>query len=245
MKDYTLIVVRMMDQLASIGVAFQEDFIDRIWEQNTEYYENPPKAPITLSSIFSRRPDKQWAIDSVYEKHRPVRPFGLGEIYEAKTGIWDIAGKALRTPGLYKRADPDTGISTGVPMQHTNERIHSCVRIRLELEGLGPDDLGLYKCTALTKSGPWRLRQIRINVHDPIPWDATWGPETPAATVPPSDLRWAWEYDGPREDAPREKLMVEENLGPFQRKLLQKSKGEAWFLTLLYRAWVCGFSDTN
>jgi len=228
-----------MDQLASVGVAFHEEFIDQIFDQNTEFYEHAPKKPTTLSSIFSRGPDKQWAIKPVYEKHKPVRPFGLGAIIESKTGIWNIAGKTIRTPGLYKRADPDTGAPTGVPMVHTNERIHSCVRIRLELEGLGPDDIGTYKCTALLKNGPWRLRQIRTRAKDPIPWDATWGPLTPAAANPPKDLRWVWEYDGPEEGAPRERIMIEENLGPFQRKLLLLNKGKDMF----YK--VVGDSDSS
>ena len=158
-----------MDQLASIGVAFQDEYIDQVFEENLQYYENPPNTPKTLSSIFSRRPWKQWAIKSVYEKHRPVRPWGLGEIYESEQGLWLIGGKHIRTPGLYKRADPDDGTETNVPMTHTNERIHSSVRIRLELEGLGLNDVGLYKCPALLKEGPWRLSQVRIKVDDPIP----------------------------------------------------------------------------
>lgn len=54
-----------------------------------------------------------------------------------------------------------------------------CVRIRLELEGLGLDDFGLYKCHALLNKG-WDLRRKRLKVHDPIPWDATWGPTAPS-----------------------------------------------------------------
>jgi hypothetical protein len=54
-------------------------------------------------------------------------------------------------------------------MTSTNERIHSSVRIRLELEGLGLNDIGLYKCPALLRKGPWRLSQVRIKVDDPIP----------------------------------------------------------------------------
>ena len=218
-----------MDQLASIGVAFQDEFIDHIFAQNVEYYENPPKVPTTLSSIFSRRPKKQWAIAPVYEKHKPIRPFGLGEIYESETGFYLLAGKTIRTPGLYTRADPDTGMPTNVPMTHTNERIHSCVRIRLELEGLGLDDIGLYKCQPLLKKGPWVLRQVRINAPDPIPWNATWGPGTPPADTPPDNLRWVWEYDGPEDRAPRVRTMVEENLGPYQRKLLLLNKGKDMF----------------
>jgi hypothetical protein len=223
----------MMDQLASIGVAFQAEFIDHIFAQNAEYYENPPKVPTTISSIFSRRPKKQWAIAPVYEKHKPIRPFGLGEIYESETGFYHLAGKTIRTPGLYTRADPDTGMPTNFPMTHTNERIHSCVRIRLELEGLGLDDIGPYKCQSLLKKGPWRLRQVRINAPDPIPWNATWGPGTPLASAPPDDLRWVWEYDGPENEEPRVRTMVEENLGPYQRKLLLLNRGKDIFLQVV------------
>jgi hypothetical protein len=221
-----------MDQLASIGIAFQENFIEQMYTENVAYYENPPPTPKKLSDLF-RRTDSQWAITPIYEKYKPIRPFGLGKIIESKTGLYDLTGKIIRTPGLYTRADPDTGVSTGVPMVHTNERIHSCVRIRLELEGLAPDDNGLYKCTALYKSGPWRLRERRLKVRDPIPWDASWGPETPAPATRPEDLRWVWEYDGPDEDAPRERIMVEENLGPFQRQLLRLNKGKDVFLPVV------------
>ena len=224
-----LMILRMMDQLASIGVGFQHEFIDHIFAENAAYYENPPKVPTTISSIFSRRPQKQWAIEPIYEKHKPIRPFGLGEVFESETGYYVITGKTIRTPGLYHRADPDTGMPTNTPMTHTNERIHSCVRIRIELEGLGLDDIGPYKCQALTKKGPWVLRQRRISAPDPIAWNATWGAETPPATTPPEELRWVWEYDGPEDRAPRVRTMVEENLGPYQRKLLLLNKGKDEF----------------
>lgn len=53
------------------------------------------------------------------------------------------------------------------------------MRIRLELQGLGLDDFGPYKCHALLTKG-WNLRQRRMRVDDPIPWDAAWGPTTPS-----------------------------------------------------------------
>lgn len=96
--------------------------------------------------------------------------------------MYHLTGTTWRAPGLNKRADPNTGLMTKVPMRNTNERIHRCVRIRLELEGLGLDDIGLYKCHALLHRG-WELRQMRINVHDPIPWNASWGPTVPPAAV--------------------------------------------------------------
>jgi len=215
-----------MDQLTSVGVTFQDEVIPVIFQRSVQYYEDPPKQPRSLSTLFSRR-ESEWASPAVYEKYKPVRPFGLGEIYESERGIWNLAGKSTRTPGLYKRSDPDTGISIGVPMVHTNERIHPCVRYRLELDGLGPDDIGRYQCTALTTKGhgPWRLRETRKQFRDPIPWNASWSTSTPAMERP-EEIRWVWEYNGPEEEMPSERVMVEENLGPYQRQLLLLSTGK-------------------
>jgi hypothetical protein len=41
----------------------------------------------------------------------------------------------------------------------------------------------------------------------------------------PDDVRWVWEYNGPEEDAPHERIMVEEPLGPYERKLILLNKG--------------------
>ena len=35
-----------------------------------------------------------------------------------------------------------------------------------------------------------------------------------------------WEYNGPAEETPPERIMVEEPLGPYERKLILLSKGE-------------------
>ena len=200
-----------------------------IFEQNAQYYENPPKSPTTISSLFSRKPWKQWAVRSVYDKYRPVRPWGLGQIYQSDTGIWLAAGRITRTPGLYMRSDPETGTATDEPLTNTNERIHSSVRIRLDLEGLGLDDVGLYNCPALLQKGPWKLRQMRIKVRDPIPANAYW-PGAPA--TPPErddDVRWAWEYAGPEMSAPKVHTLIEESLGPHERQLLLLNKGNEIF----------------
>ncbi len=92
----------MMDQLASIGVSFKDEYIDQIFADSVKYYySNPKKVRTRLSNIFSPPVMKQWAIDPVYEKHNPVRPWGLGEVYESETGlVWvpllapDIAATA-------------------------------------------------------------------------------------------------------------------------------------------------------
>jgi hypothetical protein len=124
----------MMDQLASIGVAFQDEFIDLVFTENIQYYENPPR-PRHISGFFSRARNTQWAAKEVYERYKPVRPWGLGEIYESDKGIWIVAGKKCRTPGLNMRADPDSDTPTTVLLANTNERIHSSVRVRLNLDG--------------------------------------------------------------------------------------------------------------
>ncbi|KAI9050104.1 hypothetical protein LZ554_006247 [Drepanopeziza brunnea f. sp. 'monogermtubi'] len=216
----------MMDQLASINVSFQDEYIDKIFIQNVRYYEDHPKQQSKLGSLRYR--ERQWARDDIYEKHKPVRPWGLGKIWDSKTSLWTLAGTGLRTPGLNMRADPETGTPTRIPMQDTNERIHSCVRIRLDLDGLGLDDKGLYKPHALDKK--WRPRQVALDVRDPIPWDATWGPGAPRPEGSgPNQVRWVWEYIGPEDEAPVERYMVEETLGPYERKLLLLNKGRKYY----------------
>lgn len=216
-----------MDQLASIGVEFQDEIINRLFEESRHFYENPPKKSGTFSGVFSSAP-KPWAIPQIYHKHKPIRPWGLGKIYESDIGYYKLTGRITRSPGLCKRADPDTGNPTNVPMTHTNERIHSSVRIRLDLGGLGLDDKGLYDCPALLGKGLWRLREVRIKVYDPIPKNADSESQRDAngaATSLDDDWRWVWQWAGPREDAPHIRIMVEENLGPYERRLLLLNTG--------------------
>jgi hypothetical protein len=222
----------MMDQLASIGVVFKDKTIDKIFQENVSYYFDPPPKPKSFTDIFKRKPWPQWAISSVYNEHKPVRPWGLGEIYDSETGFYHLAGKTIRTPGMYHRVDPDTALATPEFLTDTNERIHSSVRIRLDLEGLGYDDVGLYKCAALFKEGPWRLRRMRIKVRDPIPRHATWNRFQKPEQILEEDrnVRWVWEYVGPDAYAPPETIMIEEPLGPYERQLLLLNKGKSGIL---------------
>ncbi|RDW84569.1 putative peptidoglycan binding containing protein [Coleophoma cylindrospora] len=217
----------MMDQLASIGVAFKDNYVDKIFDQNVQYYENALQKPTSILSM--KRRQTQWAVTPVYEMHKPVRPWGLGEIYESETGIWHLAGKQVRTPGRYMRPNPDTGLPSRHRLANTNERIHSSVRIRLDLDGLDLDDKGLYQCSALLKSRMWELRKARIKVQDAIPSTASWGRNAPPAAERDDDIRWIWEYVGPEETAPKVRIMIEENLGPYERQLLSLNKGNEVF----------------
>lgn len=218
----------MMDQLASIGIGFEPTTIDKIFQRNVRYYLNPPPDnENSFSSIFSRAPTPQWAIGSVYLDHRPVRPWGLGKIYESLKGFYLLSGKRDRTPGLYHRVDPNTGRPTQTPLRDTNERIHRSARIRLELDGLGYDDVGLYRCEALLGMN-WRPVWRAVDAFDPIPPQAVWNSQHQRpyrAQKQEQRYRWVWEYVGPRETAPFRTYMVEELLGPYERQLLLLNKG--------------------
>jgi hypothetical protein len=37
---------------------------------------------------------------------------------------------------------------------------------------------------------------------------------------------WGWMYDGPKEDAPPDTLLMEEELGPYENELLRLNKGK-------------------
>jgi Uncharacterized alpha/beta hydrolase domain (DUF2235) len=217
----------MMDQLVSIGIAFEDTTIDRLFQENASYYFDQHQKSKSASNSSTRKSWTQWAISPVYNEHKPVRPWGLGEIDEPATGFYRLAGKTIRTPGMYRRVDPDTGLPTAEFLANTNERIHRSVRIRLELQGLGYNDVGSYRCPALLKEGPWRLQRMRVIFRNSMSDRLTRSPSRISGEIEPDQAySWAWEFVGPKEDAPPEVIMVEEPLGPYERRLLLLNKGE-------------------
>ncbi|KKK18916.1 hypothetical protein AOCH_000310 [Aspergillus ochraceoroseus] len=218
----------MMDQLASIGVAFDDGTIDHIFQDNVRYYLDHPNASQSTLNPFKRRPWTQWAVSDIYKEHRPVRPWALGKIYESETGFYHLAGKTTRTPGMYHHVDPQKAVSTARFLSNTNERIHRSVRIRLELEGLGFDDVGLYKCPALFKEGPWRLKRMSIeslNILLHRQGQSPYGNSGKASGEEDGSC-WTWKYVGPKHGAPPVTVMVEEAIGPYESRLLSLNKGK-------------------
>ncbi|KAJ5716236.1 hypothetical protein N7493_008147 [Penicillium malachiteum] len=212
----------MMDQLTSIGVTFYDNTIDIMWEKNMRFFfKYPDGAPPPKKERDHHR--LRWAHRRVYDDHYPVRPWALGEIVQPDTGVYRLAGKTTRTPGQYHRVDPKTGLPTPYFLKNTNERVHSSVRVRLDLGGLGYDDEEHYKCRALLKKGLWEPCLIRTvisysreahNAHrDEIETDSLEGE------------RWGWVYRGPKENSPPQEILMEEPLGPWQNRLLSMSKG--------------------
>lgn len=269
----------MMDQLASIGVEFDEATIDRIFTRTRQFYSelagvdpNAGRRLLDIGSFMSKLFGGRalpWAVGPIYEKNAPVRPWGLGAILQAGGWLYKLAGHDIRTPGMYHKVDPLYGRKLPAYLEDTNERIHSSVRVRLAVKGLGLNDKGHWDAPALL--GNWRLAKTNEKFDDPIPrgsklwgqWQTTNGvipkrrstAPTPAVStlaedgtllsppgqdgegqddddndvvaLPSADgSRWIWEYCGPESQAPPERIMVEEPLGPYERHLLKLSGGQ-------------------
>jgi len=128
-------------------------------------------------------------------------------------------------------------------LDNSTARFLTCLRIICLLHSSNADpkictdldDKGLYKCHGLLDKGPWRLREVRNTFQDPIPFNASWGPGAPPPQGSPPASRWVWEYDGPDDIAPADRVMIEEPLGPYERKLLLLNKGRENFIRLRNR----------
>lgn len=207
-----------MDQMASVGVEFDLSCLEREAQKTIAYYKDQPA---------SKKKSLQWAVDPIYSDNQPVRPWALGPINKSSSFIYKISGFEDRTPGLYKRTDPKTDSDTNIFLQDTNERIHSSARVRLACNGLGLDDKAVWKCPSLAS---WQLKHTDETYEDPIPHNPSWwqGPPDQSGVDRQQSGRWIWEYAGPQSSAPtdpKQRIMVEEPLGPYERYLLQLSAG--------------------
>ncbi|KAJ6781493.1 hypothetical protein PWT90_06309 [Aphanocladium album] len=231
----------MIDQMASIGVEFYAPFALRMIAQQVQQYE----VRAAQAAGKSRKAPRQWAVDPIYQANKPVRPWGMGAIEKAPGFVDWIVGSTARTPGQYRQISRDTGNDRYGPfLVDTNERIHSSVRIRLACRGLGVNDVAEWKAPTLAN---WRLRRTTAQYQDPVPLNPLWDPAKHKSVVQalaaskvsdgfgrkPNDggngERWIWEYVGPEKDAPTEmkqRVMVEEPLGPYERFLLNQVGGD-------------------
>ncbi|KAK8126205.1 uncharacterized protein PG998_001964 [Apiospora kogelbergensis] len=138
----------MMDQLASIGLEFIPNALNRVYGTNVEYYQQ------------KQYPDN-WATEPIVKANTPIRPWSLHETAQDKSALYKVTLSAPRTPGLYKKVDPATGKATLTFLTDTNERIHRSVRVRLACEGLAPGDEGGWKCPSLLTH--WRPHKAQAS----------------------------------------------------------------------------------
>lgn len=206
-----------MDQLTSVGVEFDAHSLKRMAEQTDDFYESLE----AQSAKKGRRKIRQWAADAIYEKNKPFRPWSLGAIQKASGLVYSISGEAIRTPGMYKQVDPKTAQRKEKFLQDTNERVHSSVRVRLACEGLGLNDEAVWACAALSD---WRLKRAVFELDE----------ESKHRDYRSYDLYrdrtsrdgWIWKYAGVERNAPSQRIMMEEPLGPYERYLLDLTGGE-------------------
>ncbi|EEU46562.1 uncharacterized protein NECHADRAFT_38858 [Fusarium vanettenii 77-13-4] len=220
----------MMDQLASVGVEFDLPSLERCFQQTADFYKaSHAKAQKTKQKKKKGVPDK-WAISPIFDNNHPFRPWGLGSINKPSSLLYKLSGQTVRTPGLYRPTDPKTKLDEARFLQDTNERIHSTVRIRLACQGLGLNDKTVWDCPSLLKS--WKVKRTQEKYQDPVPFHPGWDPEGEEDDMGDpngwSKGRWVWEYVGSEGNAPtdkRQRIMVEEPLGPYERHLLRLSAG--------------------
>lgn len=217
----------MMDQLASVGVEFDEKALERLFGKQVHHYESlaPPK-----KKIF-------FAIEQVDLPNRPLRPWALGAINRATNPLYVLAGKRARTPGLYKQMNGDRPQF----LIATNEKIHPSVRVRLKCKGLGLNDGAVWKAKALKK---WKLVRVgesssgasgngngRSSKSSSVDGNGsaneveTWGPPLEEQEDVGGAGRWEWVYVGPERKAPPVRRMEEERLGPYERYWLKLAGG--------------------
>ncbi len=134
----------MMDQLASVGVEFDEATIARIFSRLERYYRDtaindakaanetpapangddpeevlaritasagePPEKPSNWGWFERFRPvSLHWAVDPIYQKNVPVRPWGLGAIKKAESFFYKLAGSIIRSPEHVPEGGPQHG----------------------------------------------------------------------------------------------------------------------------------------
>ncbi|KAI0871473.1 hypothetical protein GGS24DRAFT_58553 [Hypoxylon argillaceum] len=196
-----------------------------------------------------------WAAESIYESNQPIRPWGLHSIQSANSFIYDLLGSISRAPGMYKKINPKNGRPLPEFLEDTNERIHPSVRVRLACEGLGLNDREVWDCPSLLKYWRLRrvTQQFSDPVSRTAEWGPprpndsndqatatshlSGQPESSSAAAAisaeslqmlsqdPSE-RWTWEYIGPENTAPAVRVMLEENMGPFEQRLLELAAGK-------------------
>ncbi|KID90967.1 peptidoglycan binding domain containing protein [Metarhizium guizhouense ARSEF 977] len=204
----------MMDQMTSIGVEFDTPSLKRVVEQTFDFYESPE----AHNQKKDRSKLKQWAVDPIYDNNKPLRPWALGSIQKVGGVLYALSGDTIRTPGMYKQVDPKTSACRESYLQDTNEKVHSSVRVRLACEGLGLNDESVWTCQALSD---WKLKRAIFEydeeVHHYKPYDRY--------RDRPSREGWIWKYVGSEKNAPGQRIMPEEPLGPYERYVLEISGG--------------------
>lgn len=133
-----------------------------------------------------------------------------------------VLGKTRRTPGRYTKVDYDTGLSTGEPLENTNEYIHASVRARMKYEGHSYDHEGSYDPFAAPAKVPAPLQDLAYPGGALLEWRLRDGNQY--ADQPPQGLYY--EYVGTDKNVKPQQL-CEDELGKYEKMLLEQSSAFA------------------
>jgi hypothetical protein len=136
-------------------------------------------------------------IEYYRSRHKKIRPWSFGKIYNSMGGIYAIGGGTTRTPGTYYAVDPEDGHVTDRPLRDTHEYVHPSVRTRILRHGPGTDDKGDY--------GPEAMDDWKLVVEYPHGPDAR--PEV------------YWKARFPDKNVST-RILPESPMSPIERKLL-------------------------
>ena len=180
-------------------------------------YDDQEMADVTLAWMMQQLGDLldfdkgylAWTVEltkKYYVDHnQPERKYAMGKIYNSMVGIQRLAGELVRTPGHYRTAP--TGADSKAsprPLVDTHEYIHASVRWRVERNGKGTDDVGLYEPTALKG---W----TRFKKSGDVPGEG----------------RWVWESpDSAGENRGEEGVLPEDQLEGIEVFLYELSQGD-------------------
>ena len=184
----------------------------------------------------------------------PPRPWALGQTRHPESRLQLATGTIIRHPGCFTRADPDTNHDTDEALVNTDERIHSCVRVRLVCGGLGMDDRGAWPCPSLLRDGSgsgskpvWRLERTGAAEVERAtgPQAAWWEEELERSGMgydenwlyrfQKGDGQWRWVFEsdavvksaaGSAVSPPVRVLPEEPVTGYWERHLLALTKGQ-------------------
>lgn len=183
----------------------------------------------------------------------PPRSWALGQARYPDSWLTLAAGTIVRRPGCFMRVDPDTNADTDEPLLNTDERLHSCVRVRLACQGMGMDDRRAWPCQSLLQddSGShrpvWKLERgsaagaERATGPQGVWWEEELGrgdmgyDEDWVYRVERGDGQWRWVFDeeavvtngiGDHVKPPVRVLPEEPMVGYWEQHLLALTRGK-------------------
>lgn len=162
--------------------------------------------------------EQYWSELKAQDKSMEKRHWACGLIHDAMTFFYRLGGLAYRTPMEYLRYDHTTGEpykNPEQPLENTGERMHSSVRMRMGLPGLGLWDKGIYE------SRPMEGWDVKGTATEELE-----NGSVTLESIQKGQESIQWEKDG--------KVLKEEVLGPLEFELLNTflPSCEGKFLTI-------------